>query len=413
MENTQVRKVKSFDVNDKVKERFIRILQQNIKDINNIELDADSLLLMFHADPTNRGKYLRWMTDLFKHTSHEIFIEDLYKITESLELFEKVQNKLSLDERNILNYKNLNDLWDKIKEYKDNKEETLSKKQLKGDTAVDGEFDVLLDNDRYSVIVAKTHRAACFWGSGSRWCTAHSGYDRTYWGYAEKGPVVIIYYKNGEIKNNIQFHIETSQYMDLEDRPIDPEGMFAKYPDVLDAFVDYIERNEYEFIKRPELSFYQKAFLNALEKGKSSLSRIYLAYGADVDGIDNDCVSGIPICKAVYITDEKESIKLIKMLLKYGAMANVQEGFVNLAHMVASTGKTNVLELLIKNGMNIHVKDFLGRTPLHSAFMLGKVDMARVLINLGLDANEKDNYGKTPLDLAKEMKSIIIDEIKS
>ena len=97
------------------------------------------------------------------------------------------------------------------------------------------------------------------------------------------------------------------------------------------------------------------------------------------------------------------------MLLKYGAMTNVQDGFVNLAHMVASTGKIKVLDLLIKHGMEINVKDFLGRTPLHSAFMLGKVDMARELINLGLDPNEKDNHGKTPMDLAKEMKSIIVD----
>lgn len=410
MKDIQSELIKSFELNPKVKERFHRILQQKIKDTENIPLDAQGLLMMFNADPTKRGKYLRWMTDLYKDLSSSIFFEDLYKVTESLELFEKVQHKLNLEERNILNYNNLNELWDKIKGYKDDVEFTLSKKQLNGDTPVDGEFDVLLDNELYSVIVPKTHRSACYWGSGSRWCTAHSGYDRTYWGYAEKGPVVIIYYKKGEIKNNIQFHIETSQYMDLEDRPIDPEGMFAKYPDVLNAFVDYIERNEYTFINKPELSFYQKAFLNALEKGKSSLSRIYLAYGADVDGIDNDCVSGIPICKAIYITEEKESIKLIKMLLKYGAMANVQEGFVNLAHMVASTGKIKVLDLLIKHGMEINVKDFLGRTPLHSAFMLGKVDMARELMNLGLDPNEKDNYGKTPMDLAKEMKSIIIDE---
>lgn len=410
MKDIQLELIKSFDLNPKVKERFHRILQQKIKDKENKYLDAQELLLMFNADPTKRGKYLRWMTDLYKDTFASVFIEDLYKVTESLDLFEKIQHKLNIEERNILNYNSLNDLWDKIKAYKDDKEFTLSKKQLNGDTPVDGEFDVLLDNELYSVIVPKTHRSACYWGSGSRWCTAHSGYDRTYWGYAEKGPIVIIYYKNGDIKNNIQFHIETSQYMDLEDRPIDAEGMFTKYPDVLNAFVDYIERDEYTFIKKPELSFYQKAFLNALEKGKSSLSRIYLAYGADVDGIDNDCVSGIPICKAIYINDEKESIKLIKMLLKYGAMTNVQEGFVNLAHMVASTNKIKVLELLVKHGMEINVKDFLGRTPLHSAFMLGKVDMARTLMNMGLDANEKDTYGKTPMDLAKEMKSIIIDE---
>lgn len=410
MKTDQIKKIKSFDLNEKVKERFVRILEQKIKDKDGHLLDAEGLFMMYNSDPSKKGKYLRWMTDLFKDVSFSVFYEDLYKITESLELFEKIQNKLNIEERNILNYSSLNELWDNIKKYKDDKEFLLSKKQLNGDTPVDGEFDVLLDNATYSVLVPKTHRSACYWGSGSRWCTAHSGYDRTYWGYAEKGPIVIIYYKNGEIKNNVQFHIETSQYMDLEDRPIDPEGLFAKYPDVLGAFVDYIERDEYNFINKPELSFYQKAFLNALEKGKSSLSRIYLAYGADVDGIDNDCVSGIPICKAVYINDEKESIKLIKMLLKYGAMTNVQEGFVNLAHMVASTDKIKVLELLVKHGMDINVKDFLGRTPLHSAFMLGKVDMARALINMGLDANEKDSYGKTPMDLAKEMKTIIVDE---
>lgn len=409
MNTNQQSIIKSFDINDKVKNRFIRILQQKIKDKEGVLLDAQGILMMYNADPTNRGKYLRWMTDLFKHMSFNIFFEDLYKITESLDLFEKVQGKLNVDERNILNYNTNNDLWDTIKKYKNQTELILSKKQLKGDTPVDGEFDVLLDNEIYSVIVPKTHRSACYWGSGSRWCTAHSGHDRTFGGYAEKGPIVILYHKNGDIKNNVQFHLETSQYMDLEDKPIDPEFLFSKYPDVLHTFVDYIERNEYNFIKKPDLAFYQKAFLIALEKGKSSLSRIYLAYGADVDGIDNDCVSGIPICKAIYITEEKEAIKLIKMLLKYGAMTNVQDGFVNLAHMVASTGKIKVLNLLIKHGMDIKVKDFLGRTPLHSAFMLGKVDMAKELMNLGLDANEKDNYGKTPLDLAKEMKTIIVD----
>lgn len=401
--------VDGMDVTDKVKERFKRILQQNVKDKNGIDLSPNHLQLMMEFDPSKRGKYLRWMTDLFKNSDSEILMEDLYKIEESLELFEKIKFKLKLEERNVLNYHTLQDLWDAIKIYKDDKDFILSKNQLNGDTIVDGEFDVLLDTDSYSVIVPKTHRSSCYWGSGTRWCTSHSSNERTYLDYADKGPLVIIYHKLGDIKDNVQFHIETSQYMDVEDRPIDPEGLFAKYPDVLLAFVDYIEKKEYPFVKQPSLSFYQKAFLHALEKGKSSLARIYLAYGADVDGIDNDCVSGIPICKAIYIKEEKEAIKLIKMLLKYGAMTNVEDGFVNLAHMVASTGKLKILDLLVQNGMNLNVKDFLGRTPLHSAFMLGKVDMARELINYGLSPDETDNDGKTPLDLAHHMKSLIFD----
>ena len=138
MKTNQESIVKSFDINNKLKERFIRILQQHIKDKEGVFLDAQGILLMYTADPTKRGKYLRWMTDLFKHTSSNIFFEDLYKVTESLELFEKVQGKLNVEERNILNYNTLADLWDRIKKYKDQKEFTLSKKQLNGDTPVDG-----------------------------------------------------------------------------------------------------------------------------------------------------------------------------------------------------------------------------------------------------------------------------------
>lgn len=394
---------------EKVKLRIERIMQQGIKDKDNKPITIDGLVLMFFADPSGRGKYLRWMTDVFKKMSGDIFYEDLFKFTDTLTLFEKVKNKLSVEERNILSYASLNDLWSKVKKFDGNKESQLSKNQLKGQTKVAGEFDVLFENLDFKVIVPKTHRSSCYWGSGTRWCTASEKNPSTYKDYADKGPLVIIHYNDKDVTKNIQFHIETAQYMDYDDRPIDPEHLFTKYPEVLNAFVDYIEKKEYSCRRQPNLSFYQKAFLGALEKGKANLARIYLAYGADVDGIDDGCVSGIPICKAVYIQNEKEAIKTIKMLLKYGAMTNVADGFVNLAHMVASTGSVRILRIMVENGMNIDVKDFLGRTPLHSAFMLGKVDMAKELIDLGLNPHDIDNFGKSPLDLAKEIKDIALE----
>ena len=406
----EIKKLSELEISDKLKLRFERILQQNIKDKNGKELDLEGLSLMNESDPSGRGKYLRWMVDVFKTTPSEVFYEDLYKIRETLELFEKAKGKLKTEYRNVLNYKTPQDLWSKIKKYKNNKDSLLSKNQLKGQTKVEGEYDILFENIEFKVIVPKTHRSSCYWGSGTRWCTASEKNVGTYRDYAEKGPLVIIYYNDKDATKNIQFHIETAQYMDYDDRPIDPEGMFTKYPEVLEAFVDYVEGKEYVYKRQPNLGFYQKSFLNALEKGKSNLARIYLAYGADVDGIDNGCVSGIPICKAVYISNEKEALKTIKMLLKYGAMTNVVDGFINLAHMVASTGSVKILKLMVENEMNINVRDFLGRSPLHSAFMLGKVDMARELIELGLDAYEKDNFGKTPLDLAKDIRDIAMGE---
>jgi hypothetical protein len=403
--------IADFDIPEKLKERFSRLLEQNIKDIKGNPLTPSGLQEIIQNDPSGRGKYLRWMTDVYRRMETSIFLEDLYKMRESIELFEKVKFKLPYEDRNILNYQTTQDLWDKIKEYKDVDEYVLSKNQLRGDTIVEGEYDLLFENDLYRLIVVRTHRASCYWGSGTKWCTAVSTNLITYESYANKGPLVIIHYKDEDCKKNIQFHIETSQYMDYLDRSIDPEVLFSKYPEVLEHFIEYVERKRYRCPLQPNLKFYQESFLESLERSKTLLSRIFLAYGADVDGIDDNCISSIPICKAVYIKDERKAISTINMLLKYGAMTNVKEGFVNLSHMVASTGKVKILKLLVENGMEINVRDFLGRTPLHTAFMLGKTEMAKELIRMGLDSNEKDYSGKTPTDLAKEMKIIALNEI--
>ena len=116
------KKLNELQISDKLKLRFERILQQNIKDKNGKELDLEGLSLMNESDPSGRGKYLRWMMDVFKTTPCEVFYEDLYKIRETLELFEKAKGKLKTEDRNVLNYKTPQDLWSKIKKYKNNKQ---------------------------------------------------------------------------------------------------------------------------------------------------------------------------------------------------------------------------------------------------------------------------------------------------
>lgn len=393
-----------IQISDKIKDRFFRILEQDIKDVNGIELTPGGLLQIIESDPSKRGKYLRWLTDIYRKTDSNIFYEDLYKIKETIELFEKIKSKLPNDEKNILGYSSYQELWNNIKKYKEDDDFLLSKNQLRGDTIVNDEYDLLLENDLYKVIVVKTHRSSCYWGSGTRWCTAVSTNKRTYLNYAEKGPLCIIYYKDGDYKKNIQFHIETAQYMDYDDNPIPPEKLFSTYTDVLEAFIEYIKSNKYKYYEPKGLKFYQDNFLQTLEKGNTIMSRIFEAYGGSVNGINDGCINSIPICSAIYIPDEKKSLKKIKLYLKHGASLNIPNKSTTLAHIIASTGRVDILKLLLKHGITLNIKDIFGRTPLHIAISNRHIDMARELILQGLNPNEKDNSGKTPNDLVKELK---------
>jgi hypothetical protein len=393
-----------LNIPEKIKERYFRILEQEIKDKNGVELTPEGLLSVFENDPSHRGKYIRWMIDVYKKMDNKVFYEDLYKIKESIEIFEKVKTKLSSEERNILSYPTHQELWKNIKQYKDNKEFILSKNQLRGDTIVNDEYDTLLVTDLYKVIVVKTHRSSCYWGSGTRWCTAVSSNISTYLEYANKGPLCIIHYNDGDFTKNIQFHIEKSQYMDYDDNPIEPEKLFTKYGDVLEVFAKYIEDKRYNFVEKKELKFYQDSFLRSIEKKQFLLSKIYIAHGASINGIDDNCISSIPLCNALYLTDEKKSLKMVNFLLKNGASVNIKSDSTSLAHIVASTGRVSILKLLLEHNLLVNTKDSFGRTPLHISIMNRHIDMTKELINLGLSTEDTDYSGKNSIDLVKDIK---------
>ena len=57
---------------------------------------------------------------------------------------------------------------------------------------------------------------------------------------------------------------------------------------------------------------------------------------------------------------------------------------------------------LIKEGADIHVKDFSGNTPLQCALLHWQKELAKRLIELGSDAKSPNHYGETPLRIAVE-----------
>ena len=80
---------------------------------------------------------------------------------------------------------------------------------------LEGQFRVLGNTSTYSVVQPLTFEAERYFGSGTEWCTvANKDYfDR----YTNKGPLFILYPKDGNKEGKMQFHFESNSFADYED----------------------------------------------------------------------------------------------------------------------------------------------------------------------------------------------------
>ena len=67
--------------------------------------------------------------------------------------------------------------------------------------------------------------------------------------------------------------------------------------------------------------------------------------------------------------------------------------------------RTEIMELLLKNGARVDVTDQQMQTPLHYVACKGNPSEAKILINYGADVHAKSTDGKTPLDVAIDKKN--------
>jgi hypothetical protein len=167
----------------------------------------------------------------------EVFLEDLYKVTDDLKKFERFKGRLPKEMRDI-NKLTPDQLYDAVKDF-DLTLATTTKAERKSAPVHPG-AKLVFDGPDWRVIEIEDKgqvgkEAACFYGGNNvetRWCTSAPGaswFER----YIKDGPLYVIFNPNdtdlspntGLPKNRYQFHFPSNQFMDKDDRQQDLVGL--------------------------------------------------------------------------------------------------------------------------------------------------------------------------------------------
>ena len=167
----------------------------------------------------------------------EVFLEDLYKVTDDLKKFERFKGKLPKEMRDI-NKLTPDQLYDAVKDF-DLTLATTTKAERKSAPVHPG-AKLVFDGPNWRVVEiedkgAVGKEAACFYGGNNvetRWCTSAPGaswFDR----YIKDGPLYVVFDPNdtdvspttGLPKIRYQFHFPSNQFMDKDDRQQDLVGL--------------------------------------------------------------------------------------------------------------------------------------------------------------------------------------------
>jgi 2'-5' RNA ligase len=162
------------------------------------------------------GEYAKWLLNLYKQNT--LKLEDLYKATEYITIFDKLKksNKLNSEQKDINKYKSLPDMYEVVEPFINNK--PISKSEEKRVIKDEGASKVYEDNN-WIVIHPHSQAAACEYGKNTQWCTSAKNDNNMFDYYNSSGPLYIIIDKNNNKK--YQFHSATDSFMDERDKEVD------------------------------------------------------------------------------------------------------------------------------------------------------------------------------------------------
>lgn len=144
--------------------------------------------LINRIDPTTNKKYVEWLFKVryisnnngrYRTNTQEFPASKEGEINLALSWFENNLNgKVPVEFRDINKFKTLTEFLTKVSELA-----TPSRSEIKSSVRL------VLDNDRFKIVVPLTYEASKMYGAGTKWCTTNKNY---FDGYTERGELYYI-----------------------------------------------------------------------------------------------------------------------------------------------------------------------------------------------------------------------------
>lgn len=155
---------------------------KNFKDKFSKEQIKD--IFLKSRDLSNNQKFLMFLGDVIDPNN---FDETIKTAEELIEKFIKYQQVL--EKKDINQYKTLDDIRDTISSH-----ENKVRRQVK---KLDG-ADLVYEDDRFTVVTPLNHKTSCYYGAGTKWCTAAFNGESHFENYSSDGKLFYVIDKKGK-----------------------------------------------------------------------------------------------------------------------------------------------------------------------------------------------------------------------
>ena len=185
------------------------------------KISQDIFSELVGIDPSKQKKYLEKLCSFYLDDNNT------EKIKELILVYDNLVTKNQINDKDISKFKSFHDFKSVIDKNKDKQSKTSSKNLIKSKDA-----EIILDNDKFLVVLPKTHEASCIYGAGTKWCTASR--EPYYWKLYESNFVKFYYIiRKNEDVNSLFYKIAVAVFPDGKKECYDAEDHSTSFEYVL------------------------------------------------------------------------------------------------------------------------------------------------------------------------------------